>query len=126
MLLRTLTTGILLAGLGGCSFIDAGGSVDVTTSDLGVSGDAHVDLPVRATAPIRVYAHCGFEFTQIDGKLWRTRLRDDGQGNPPVGWPQVVVGTIERTSEREAMFIGENVRVRAVFRPAPHAEYICA
>ena len=126
MLLRTLATGILLVGLGGCSSIDAGGPVKVTTSDMAASADAHVDLPVRATAPIRVDAHCGFEFTQIDGKLWRTRLRDDGQGNPPVGWPQVVVGTITRTSEREAMFIGENVHVHAVFRPAPHAEYICA
>ena len=126
MLLRTLTTGILLVGLGGCSSIDAGGPVNVTAPDMGASADAHVDLPVGATGRIRVDAHCGFEFTQIDGKLWRTRLRDDGQGNPPAGWPQVVVGTINRTSEREAMFIGENARVRAEFRPAPHAEYMCA
>ena len=76
MILRTLATGILLVGLGGCSSIDAGGPVKVTTSDMAASADAHVDLPVGATAPIRVDAHCGFEFTQIDGTLWRTRVRD--------------------------------------------------
>lgn len=61
----------------------------------------------RQPPPIRVYAHCGFELTQIDGTLWRTRLRADSQGNPPVGWPQVVVGFIKRTSEREASFTGQ-------------------
>lgn len=127
MLLRILTTGILVVGLGGCSPIDAGVPVNVTTtSNVGESADAHADLPVGTTGRIRVYAHCGFEFTQIDEESWRTRLRDDGHGNPPAGWPQVVVGTIKRTSEREAMFIGENLRVHAVFRPAPHAKYMCA
>lgn len=51
MLLRTLTTGILLVCLGGCSSIDAGGPVNVATSDMAASADAHVELPVGATGP---------------------------------------------------------------------------
>lgn len=83
-------------------------------------------LPVGSAALLRVDAHCGFEFAQIDGELWRTRLRDDGNGNPPAGWPQVITGLIERTAERRATFVGEDVQVRAVFRPAPNATYMCA
>ncbi len=87
--------------------------------------DAGKDLPVGASAPFSVYAHCGFEFANIDGALWRTRLRDDGHGNPPDGWPVSVDGNIERVSENRAVFAGTNVSVRAVFRPAPHAQYLC-
>lgn len=89
------------------------------------TGDAHKVLPVGASAAFGVYAHCGFEFTQIDGSLWRTELRDDGQGNPPDGWPEVVEGTIERTAEDLAVFVSASPEIRAAFRPAPGATYIC-
>jgi hypothetical protein len=88
--------------------------------------EARDNLPVGASAPFRVYAHCGFEFAQIDGRLWRTRLRDDGHGNPPRAWgTELVKGRIERVSESRAVFTGTNVKIHAVFRPAPHAQYMC-
>ena len=121
----------LLAGLTACGTTEPAESppdrvATVRESPTPFTGDPHEELPVGAVAPFGVYAHCGFEFTQIDGELWRTRLRHDGHRNPPSGWPEVVEGTVERTSPSRAVFVGGNVDVRAVFRPAPHAEYLCA
>ena len=31
-------------------------------------------------------AHCGVQWTRIDGVWWETDLLDDGSGNPPEGW----------------------------------------
>lgn len=87
--------------------------------------EARESLPVGASSPFSIYTHCGFQFATIDGALRRTRLRDDGNGNPPHGWPGLVTGTIERVSKNRATFTGINVTVRAVFRPAPHAQYFC-
>src|SRR5690349_19531674 len=66
--------------------------------------DAKDSLPLGATAPFSVYTHCGFQFAVIDGETWRTRLRDDGHGNAPRGWPVSVTGNIERISETRAVF----------------------
>ena len=130
MLLRPLIASVLLVCLSGCTSDDGRRSVSADThgTDTPVveSADAHEHLAVGAKAALRVYAHCGFEFTQIDGELWKTRLRDDGQGNPPAGWTDVVEGTVERISETRAIFIGSSVQIRAVFRPAPGAKYACA
>ena len=128
MLLRSLTAGVALACLSACSSGSAAEPADTDASNTPSklkSLDAHEALPVGASGPLTVYAHCGFEFTNIDGELWRTRPRDDGQGNPPAGWTEAVEGTIERTSETRAVFTGSSVRVRAVFRPAPKATYVC-
>lgn len=127
MTYQALMAVAVLVVLGGCGSDASRAEVDTPSgASASTAPGALRALRVGSTAPLRVYAHCGFEFTEIDGELWRTRLRDDGQGNPPDGWPQVVVGTIERTSANSAVFVGENVRVRAVFRPAPHATYTCA
>ena len=129
MLLRSLIASALLVCLAACSSGDGprpvGGDTPETTTSAVESVDAHQSLAVGAEAAFKVYAHCGFEFTEIDGELWKTRLRDDGQGNPPAGWTDVVEGTVERTSQTRAVFIGSSVQVRAVFRPAPGAKYAC-
>jgi hypothetical protein len=83
------------------------------------------DLPVGSHGELTVDAHCGFEFATIDGEVWKTKLVSDGQGNPPLDWPQMVEGTIERTSNDEAVFNGSNVDYRAVVTPAPDAKYTC-
>lgn len=133
MVLRPLIAGVLLLCLFGCtsngdpSPRKDGASVSHGAATPSVeSADAHEDLPVGAESPLNVYAHCGFKFTRIDGVLWQTRLRGDGQGNPPAGWPNVVQGTVARVSKTRAIFRGTSVRVRATFRPAPNAKYACA
>ena len=129
MVLSKGLTIALLVGVAACSSPSAPRSMESDSTDdhssVRENRNAHENLSVGERAPLRVYAHCGFEFTEIDGELWKTRLRDDGQGNPPAGWTALVEGTIERTSDARAVFVGTSVRVRAVFRPAPNAKYSC-
>jgi len=80
-------------------------------------------LAVGETTPFRIHVHCGFQYTEINGELWRTNSRDDVRGTRAS--PQVVIGTIERTSEDRAVFVTDDPRVRAVFRPAPNDTYLC-
>jgi hypothetical protein len=82
-------------------------------------------FPVGSTAPFALFAHCGVEFTTIDGTLWRTRVRDDGNHNPPPGWPQNIQGTLRRPAEDRAVFVSDEIPDTLVFRPAPHARYSC-
>lgn len=82
-------------------------------------------MPVGTRAHFTVFAHCGVQFTTIDGETWRTKLRDDGQGNPPDGWPQQIAGTLSRPSEDRAVFTSDAIPVTLVFRPAPDAKYAC-
>ena len=85
------------------------------------------NFPVGSTAPFRVFAHCGVEFTTIDGITWRTKPRDDGNGNPPEGWPmQVIAGTLTRPTDERAVFRSLEIPVKLVFRPAPDARFSCA
>ena len=84
------------------------------------------DFPVGSSAPFAVYAHCGVEFAIIDGTTWRTARRDDGQGNPPKGWPQSIRGTLTRPADDRAVFTSAEIPVRLVFQPAPDAAYTCA
>jgi hypothetical protein len=60
--------------------------------------DPTQSLPVGSHGHLAVDAHCGFEFTVIDGETWRTD---------------------------EAVFEASNVDLRAVFTPAPDATYTC-
>ncbi|MBF4161154.1 hypothetical protein [Nocardioides acrostichi] len=83
------------------------------------------EFPVGSTAHFAVYAHCGVEFTRIDGATWRTTRRDDGSGNPPKGWPQSIRGTLRRTASDRAVFTSTEIPVRLVFTPASHAQYFC-
>ena len=83
------------------------------------------DFPVGSSAPFAVYAHCGVEFATIDGTMWRTAPRDDGQGNPPKGWPQSIPGTLTRPAVDRAVFAPAEMPVELVFEPAPGAKYYC-
>jgi hypothetical protein len=83
------------------------------------------DFPVGAVAEFSVYAHCGVEFAGIDGTLWRTERRDDGDGNPPKGWPVLIEGTLTRPSTDQIVFTSTEIPVTLVFRPAPEAHYLC-
>ena len=83
-------------------------------------------LPVGSTVGYNLFAHCGVQFAEIDGSTWRTRLRDDGNGNPPPGWPQLIHGTLERVDDDTAVFTSEEIPDELTFHPAPHATYTCA
>jgi hypothetical protein len=87
---------------------------------------AHDHMPVGSRAAFTLFAHCGVEFTEIDGDTWRTKRRDDGDGNPPAGWPGAIEGTLTRPSENRAVFVSDAIPVVLVFRPAPNTMYICA
>jgi hypothetical protein len=76
-------------------------------------------------ASFTVFAHCGVQFATIDGETWRTKLRYDGQGNPPNGWPQQITGTLSRPSQDRAVFRSDAIPVRLVFRPARDATHAC-
>jgi len=94
-------------------------------SDSAKSASAHDSMSVGARSAFTVFAHCGVEFTTIDGDTWRTRPRDDGQGNPPAGWPDAIRGTLTRQSEDRAVFTSDAIPVTLIFKPAPHAKYSC-
>lgn len=83
------------------------------------------DLPLASSAPFALFTHCGVELTTIDGATWRTARRDDGQGNPPPGWPGVVRGTLTRAADHRAVFTSDEIPVTLVFRPAPGTTYLC-
>jgi hypothetical protein len=90
-----------------------------------VQASARDSMPVGSRSAFTVSSHCGVEFARIDGETWRTRLRDDGNGNAPPGWPVRIHGTLTRTSENRAVFVSDAIPEVLVFRPAPKARYIC-
>jgi hypothetical protein len=95
-------------------------------SETGARSAPMYDFPVGATGAFAIYAHCGVEFVQIDGDTWRTRLRDDGNGNAPA-WPQEAFhGTLTRPSANVAVYTSPAMPLKnLVFHPAPDARYIC-
>jgi hypothetical protein len=82
-------------------------------------------FPEGSRASFTVDAHCGVEYTVIDGYTWRTRLRDDGNSNPPRGWPQRIEGVLTRPSHNRAVFVSTQIPVTLVFKPAPDAVWSC-
>ena len=107
---------LLLGTLGACSSDDAARRRQPRPAD---------SFPVGSSASFSVYAHCGVQFARIDGETWRTRLRDDGDGNPPDGWPQSISGTLTRPADDRAVFSSDEIPEVLVFHPAPHAMYLC-
>jgi hypothetical protein len=103
--------------LPGCS------SSEPNPSQVQVS--ARDSMRVGSRAAFTVYSHCGVEFVRIDGDTWRTKLRDDGNGNAPPGWPGLIHGTLTRPSENRAVFVSDAIPEVLVFHPAPNARYIC-
>jgi len=85
-------------------------------SDSAKSASAHDSMSVGARSAFTVFAHCGVEFTTIDGDTW---------GNPPAGWPDAIRGTLTRQSEDRAVFTSDAIPVTLIFKPAPHAKYSC-
>lgn len=84
------------------------------------------DGETRAWAPFVVDAHCGVQYISINGVTWETKRRDDGQGNPPKGWPQAIEGRLKQIDDDTAIFISDRIPVRLVFHPAPEAQWTCA
>jgi hypothetical protein len=76
--------------------------------------------------PFNLDAHCGVQYASIDGESWETKRRDDGNGNPPEGWPQVIQGRLERVDDETAVFTSAQIPIRLVFHPAPDAVWKCA
>ena len=101
----------------GCASSDSGGpEVQAAPRD---------SFPVGSRAAFSVDAHCGVEWAVIDGDTWHTRLRDDGNLNPPRGWPQLIDGVLSRPSTNRAVFVSDQIPVRLVFKPAPDAIWSC-
>ncbi len=82
-------------------------------------------FPVDSRASFRVDAHGGIEWAVIDGSSWHTRLRDDGNHNPPKNWPQLIDGIVTRPSENRAVFVSDQIPGRLVFTPASVAVWPC-
>jgi hypothetical protein len=82
--------------------------------------------PWSDPVPFEINAHCGVEFIEIDGETWRTKLRDDGHGNPPEGWPQIIDGELSIDGRgNTAIFTSDEIPEELVFRPAPRATWHC-
>lgn len=99
---------------------------EAAMSSAGQSRGPTDDFPVGSSATFSVYAHCGVEFATIDGMTWRTAPRDDGQRNPPKGWPESIRGTLTRPAVDRAVFTAAEMLVEFVFTPAPDAKFSCA
>jgi hypothetical protein len=113
--LRTLTLSVAGLALAGC-----GSAHDAGTEGRQVS--PQYSFPVGGRATFSVSAHCGVEFTRIDGITWRTKARDGGAPyTAPEGWPQTIRGTLTRPTERRAVVTSDRIPETLVFRPAPHA-----
>jgi hypothetical protein len=82
-------------------------------------------FPVGSRVPFTLVAHCGVEFATFDGMTWRTRRRDDGQGNPPPGWPQQIPGTLSRPTPGRIVFVSDEIPERIVFHAAPGRTWAC-
>jgi hypothetical protein len=76
--------------------------------------------------PFKLDAHCGVQYASIDGETWETERRDDGNGNPPEGWPQNIEGHLERLDDKTAVFTSAQIPIQLVFHPAPDAVWTCA
>jgi hypothetical protein len=86
----------------------------------------HESFPVGSRAPFALISHCGVEFDTIDGDTWRTRPRNDGNGNPPRGWPTMSIrGVLTRPTRDRVVFVSDEIPVRLVFRPAPGVDWSC-
>ena len=99
-------------------------SLLVTLSTLSACGNAGIAEDSSLPA-FTVDAHCGVQYINIEGVLWETKRRDDGNGNPPKGWPQAIKGRLDRVDKDTAVFTSEKIPERLVFRPAPDATYLC-
>jgi hypothetical protein len=117
--LRTLTMSVARLALVAC-----GSTHDAETKGKHVS--AQDFFPVGSHATFSVSAHCGAEFTRIDGVTWRTKPRDGGAPyTAPERWPQMIRGTLTRPAEKRAVFTSDQIPETLVFRPAPNAVWSC-
>jgi hypothetical protein len=117
--LRTLALSVAALALVGC------GSAHEAGAD-GRQVSPQYSFPVGSRATFSISAHCGVEFTRIDGITWRTKARDGGAPyTAPEGWPQTIWGTLTRPTESRAVFNSDQIPETLVFRPAPHANWSC-
>lgn len=88
-----------------------------------LDGAGNETLPVGATAPLTVFAHCGLRFARIDATLWETDER--GNGSSPTG-SDLLRGTATRTAEDRVVFTSAGLADPVVFRPAePDPHHVC-
>lgn len=119
-----LATALMFTGAVACS---SGGDTPSPSETQEQRTSPMHQFPVGATGDFTIYAHCGVQYAQIDGVTWRTRLHDDGNGNPPP-WPNdAFQGTITRPSIDRVIYTSPSLPLKKlVFRPAPDARYVCA
>ncbi len=70
---------------------------------------------------MRVVLHCGLRYAMIDGTTWETTA--EGDGSPPGGLPDLVVGTATRTSQTTVRFnVSAPSSFSWVFHPSAQAD----
>lgn len=116
--------GVLAAAVAACAVL-SGGCSSTDSAPTRARAAPRDAFPVGSRAAFRVNAHCGVEWAVIDGYSWHTSLRDDGNHNPPRGWPQLIDGVLTRPAENRAVFVSDSIPVRLIFRPAPDAIWSC-
>ena len=116
-----LTATVVLAGCSGSD--DSPSAEPAPTRDVVLPTDP---FPVGSSGPYIVEAHCGVEFATIDGTTWRTEPRNDGRGNPPAGWPDMIDGTLTRPAQDRATFKSEQIPDVLIFSPTDQVIPGCA
>ena len=110
----------LVVALCSCGEVDRSAPPPSSTSTTNVAvTPGRAEEPgatVGATYAYELSTHCGIEWADIDGALWRTAPLDDGHGNPPPGWDNPrQAGWLTITAVDTAEFAGSN-RQRLTFR----------
>ena len=95
---------------------DAEQEATPTTGDRPSSGPGSDQPPygpgvaVGETYEYTVFTHCGIEWAEIDGALWKTDQRlSGGNQNPPKGWGDPEQdGQLRIEDADSAIFVGDN------------------
>jgi predicted small lipoprotein YifL len=98
---------------------------DATSTAVPFPAPANGALAVGETAAMRVFLHCGLRYAMIDGTTWETTAK--GDGSPPGGLPDLVVGTATRTSQNTVRFtVSAPSSVSWVFHPSAEPDdFVC-
>jgi hypothetical protein len=112
-------------GSNGSSDATADAPGGATSTGVPFPAPAHTALAVGETAAMRVFLHCGLRYAMIDGTTWETTAK--GDGSPPDGLPDLVVGAATRTSQNTVRFTASAPSsISWVFHPSPEPDdFVC-
>lgn len=106
--------------------LDGTGTLSNEAAELAEGAKPSSGTSESGTArPFKISAHCGVGVVYIDDEPWRTEFRDDGHGNAPKGWPQIVDGELRMVDATTAIFSSDDISEQLVFHPDPGATWKC-